>query len=122
MNNDNHKVTIEVTIKTDPALHREVVCRTPSDSSDPQTAHPIRIEIDPWEELVSAYLVGKNETTNNEIGSQCLNLEPPRLRASERRIGRILRRLGWEPAVVHRDKGVFRLWMRGKTDVTSNSL
>lgn len=55
-----------------------------------------RREVDVWESLVDNFLIGKSETTVNDIAQKCLEIEPSHLdRLSQCRIAKCLRSLGW---------------------------
>lgn len=70
-----------------------------------------RRQYDEWQDIVSTFLVGKNEISLREIaahiGVDQGNLDPQ----TQRRIGALLRRQGWGPRVVRRDAfTTVRVW------------
>jgi predicted P-loop ATPase len=55
-----------------------------------------RYEGDPWEEAVSAFLVGKSRVTISQVAKDALFIETPRIgKSDQNRIGAILMAIGW---------------------------
>jgi hypothetical protein len=55
-----------------------------------------RYDADPWITPISEYLVGRDETTVNEIAGACLKIEIKDLdRVRQMRVAGVLRALGW---------------------------
>jgi predicted P-loop ATPase len=55
-----------------------------------------RYEGDAWEEIIAAYLDGKDKVTIGQIARDGLYIETPRIgTADQRRIGAVLDQLGW---------------------------
>lgn len=79
-----------------------------------------RRETDPWEEIISLYLIGKSETTVMEICQSSSGLDMPIERVNRQvqlRIGRILRILNWESAGSRRRAGrVVKIYVPSETD------
>jgi predicted P-loop ATPase len=61
-----------------------------------QPEQDARYEPDVWEDDISAYLIGKTETTISEVAHLAVFLETPKIsRADQNRIAAALKRLGW---------------------------
>lgn len=66
-----------------------------------------RREVDPWEDAISKFLIGKTEITLPEIAIDCLKIEQQRFDTGlSKRIARILRMNGWKLSIQ---------WINGKT-------
>lgn len=70
---------------------------------------------DPWEEPLSRWLAGREEASISEA-LDVLNIEVmKRETAHNRRVGKILRHLGWQPKVSRRGVGTVRIYVRGES-------
>ena len=76
-----------------------------------QPEQDARYEADAWEQLVAAYLAGKERVTVMGVAREALSIEVPKLgTAEQRRISGVLEHLGWVRG--ERSNGI-RWYVRG---------
>lgn len=69
-----------------------------------------RFEQDEWEGLIANHLIGRNKVTIHQVAHDCLFFENKKIgTADQRRIAKIMERLGWKRGTVRGTGGV-RLW------------
>ena len=69
---------------------------SPSDTSETRVEQEARMTVDPWEDRIADYLQDKQEATVQDLLEDALQLKAGQQdRASEIRIGKILKRLKW---------------------------
>lgn len=74
-----------------------------------------RRQADSWEDTINYFLIGKDETTVNEIIKDCLDIKiSAGDRGTQMRIGKILHILKFERVVAWRDGRACRTWVRSK--------
>ena len=72
-----------------------------------------RREVDPWEDAVSHYLIGKVRITIPEIMGDCLKIEQSRYSSPDmRRVSNILKALKWEGVIGWEGGKTVRFWQR----------
>lgn len=73
-----------------------------------------RRELDPWEDRVEAWIESKEKVSISMLLSSCLEIEPGRQsQADARRLGRVLRALGWEQRGMEGSRGQrIKIWKR----------
>jgi predicted P-loop ATPase len=68
---------------------------------------------DPWYDIIAKYVEVLDETTTEHLLEQVIKVDRCRIgKGEQRRIGAILRELGWESKSVRRTGGVARLWIK----------
>ena len=73
-----------------------------------------RVE-DPWQPIIADWLLGKTETTTNEILQRCVFLGLDRMgKAEQMRVATVLDHLGWKKALRGDQRNRVRYWVRGK--------
>ncbi len=83
----------------------------PKSAADEQHA---RRRSDVWEEAILPYLSGREEVRLLDIAVQALKFDESRVdMRSQRRIGSVLRTLGWQKSNSRRDGKQSKLWIRG---------
>ena len=76
-----------------------------------------RRQSDAWEGVIKAYLKGKSEALIRDIGKECLGIEIGKLdKASQMRIARCLRVLGWEKKLCWKDGRSEKIWIQNTQD------
>lgn len=77
-------------------------------------AQETRRFIDPWEQIISNYMIGRNEVSTADIATGALNIDIGRIdQAITKRIGKILRLIGYESKLVRKGTMVSRAWVKG---------
>lgn len=77
-----------------------------------QNAQELRRQEDAWENIISEYLIGKQEVRLEELAYQSLNIDKGKLTMNEqRRIGKILTRLGLIKKNVSRNGMQMKVWV-----------
>nr|DAQ54377.1 MAG TPA: virulence associated protein E [Caudoviricetes sp.] len=72
-----------------------------------------RRDVDVWEPLVDQWLVSRDRTQIHEVLSECLKVDVSRQdQLVQKRVGRILRCLGWEVHVLRKNGKNQREWVR----------
>ena len=74
-----------------------------------------RYQGDAWDEAISAYIEEKSAVTYDQIFDSVLKIDLNlRDQRSRLRIGKIMRRLGWDYLQVRVGKSKSRKWVKGK--------
>lgn len=85
-------------------LKGEVWYKVPLD--DIRLVHEQHYAVDVWEELIEDWLIGKIEVSMSEILANCIEARRADMtEPSAKRVGKIMRRLGWEKTVVRGNGG-----------------
>ena len=72
-----------------------------------------RREVDAWESTIEDWLIGRNKITTKEILSHCLQIDISKHdQLSQKRVGRVLRCLGWKSQTLREGERVTRGWTR----------
>lgn len=80
---------------------------------DTEEEQESRRQADPWESLIVDYIVERSEVRAETIALDCLNVEKARLKRDDTvRIGRVLRRLGWEDRTVREGAKTEKVFFR----------
>jgi len=82
-------------------------------------------ECDPWEDIISEWLIGREETTAVEVLEQCIDVPDERITmALQSRAARCLKSLGWHKKTGRRNGRLCKFWVRELfptvTDVTTS--
>jgi predicted P-loop ATPase len=83
--------------------------------SSAQVEQAERRAVDPWEQPIASYLLGKSETTVHEVLTHALSVPLDRMSGSDdKRVAAALRGIGWvAPRTSTRRNGVpMRVWRR----------
>ena len=70
-----------------------------------------RREMDEWETIIGNFLKCKEEISTAQVGMECLKIEAAKLDiTAQRRIGKVMRSLGWEKLQSNREGRRERIW------------
>lgn len=79
-----------------------------------------RRQVDEWESVISTYTAGKFQIMTSDIATDCLRIDIGRLdHQTQRRIGTILRTLGWSKKNSRYSGRVVKIWERPETQEAS---
>lgn len=82
-----------------------------------------RRQIDPWEEVIAPYLVGKSEVLSIDVATNCLNLNPKDInRSVSMRIADVLKSLGCKNQVVWVGRKAVRVWKSQNSSIEAKSI
>lgn len=111
MKNNTHKFLIEIEVKTSPEADAVFKIKREHKSANSQP--------DEWRGIVADYLEGgfdghpKKQVTMREMGLECLKLHANNFKITEqRRIGAILRSLGWYKKYVRQNGKNQHVWFK----------
>jgi predicted P-loop ATPase len=86
-----------------------------------------RRESDPWEVFISDYLNPRQATMMNEVRlqdiiSDALDTDPDKMSMMQlRRIGKIMRMLGWRKKTARREGQLMKIWIKPETSGADNA-